>query len=75
MIETRKRRVDRVVSTAPLALVQLLGLLAVLSGVAVLLPLGWALVVDGALVLAAGTAAEFVVLRRVRPTATRGQGG
>jgi hypothetical protein len=40
--------------------VQALALLAILVGVALLLPLGWALVVDGVLVLVAATAVEVI---------------
>jgi hypothetical protein len=53
------------VVNAATTIIQALALLAVLAGVALLLPLGWALVVDGALVLVAATAAE-VADRRAR---------
>jgi len=49
-------------STA-LTVAQVLGVLAALVGVALLLPLGGALVVDGVAVLVLATAAEVVVLR------------
>lgn len=45
------------------SVLQLAGLLAVLAGVALLLPLGAALVVDGVLVVATATAAEVVARR------------
>ena len=47
-----------------LTLVQAAAVLAVLVGVAILLPLGAALVVDGVLVGAAATAAEHIVRGR-----------
>lgn len=43
---------------------QALGVLAVLVGVALLLPLGAALVVDGALVVALAVVAEHIVTKR-----------
>lgn len=49
---------------AVLAAVQALGVLAVLLGVALFLPLAVALMVDGALVVAVGVATELVVARR-----------
>jgi hypothetical protein len=55
-----------------LAVAQLLGVLAVLAGVYLLLPLGAALVVSGALVLVLATAAEVAVSRRpAAPSAPR----
>lgn len=58
--------------THVLTLVQAAALLAVLAGVALLLPLGAALVVDGVLVLAAATAAEHIVRgRRSAPSDRR----
>lgn len=50
--------------TAALTALQLLGVLAVLVGAAILLPLGWAVLVDGLLVAATATAAEYIVSRR-----------
>jgi hypothetical protein len=49
--------------THVLTALQLLGLLAVLLGVVLLLPLGAALVVDGALVVVVATAAEVLATR------------
>lgn len=46
-----------------LTALQLLGFVAVLLGVALLLPLGFSLIVNGALVLAAATVAEALVTR------------
>ncbi|MBL8926327.1 MAG: hypothetical protein JNM77_08810 [Pseudonocardia sp.] len=50
--------------THVLTALQALGVLAVLVGVALLLPPGGALVVDGALALTAATAAEAIVRKR-----------
>ncbi len=47
-----------------LTVFQVLGVLAVLVGAAVLLPLGAALVVDGLLVAVLATAVEHIVLKR-----------
>lgn len=60
--------------TTVLSACQLLGLLAVLVGVALALPLYGALLVDGGLVLVAATAAE-VVARKARsaPSDRRGR--
>lgn len=60
-------------STA-LTVVQLAALLAVLVGVALILPLGGALVVDGVLVLVAATAAEHLALRRPSAPSDRRRG-
>lgn len=55
-----------------LSVLQALGVLAVLAGVAILLPLGAALVVDGLLVVAVATAAEHIVSgRRSAPSDRR----
>lgn len=55
-----------------LSILQALGVLAVLAGVALLLPLGAALVVDGLLVVAAATAVEHIVSgRRSAPSDRR----
>lgn len=47
-----------------LSVAQVLAVLAVLVGVALALPLWASLVVDGALVLVAATAAEYIATRR-----------
>lgn len=52
---------------------QLAALFAVLAGVALLLPLGGALVVDGVLVLIVSTALEVVRLRASRPAKAGGE--
>jgi len=49
---------------AVLAVAQGLGVLAVLLGVVLLLPVAVALMVDGALVVAVGVAVELVMARR-----------
>lgn len=54
--------------------IQALGLVAVLAGVALLLPLGGALVVDGLIVLAAAVAVELVDLRARSAPASRRSG-
>lgn len=55
-----------------LTVLQALAVVAVLAGVAILLPLGAALVVDGLLVLAVATAAEHIVSgRRSAPSDRR----
>lgn len=66
--------------TAVLSVVQALALLAVLAGMALVLPLWGALVADGVLVLVAATAVERIVLgassgpsdRRSRPNRAGG---
>lgn len=54
--------------------VQLAAVLAVLTGVALVLPLGWALLADGLLVLLVSVASE-VVLRRRRSAPSDGRSG
>lgn len=60
--------------SAALTALQLLALVAVLLGVALLLPPGGALVVDGVLVLAAATALEVVRLRASKTPGPRRSG-
>lgn len=50
---------------------QLVAVVAVLAGVALLLPLGGALVVDGVLTLALSTALEVIRLRALRAPSDR----
>lgn len=56
---------------AVLSVLQALGALAVLAGVALVLPLGWAVLVDGLLVLVLSTAFEVALTRARRAAPDR----